>query len=391
MITSAKIHSTVYDRSARRWIVQFESPCGRQTAVAKHLVQATGFGSQKPYLPLMADEDVFKGISIHSAHYKNAVLLKEQGVKVNICQKMNPYPIFIPSQLTSLRPKSVLIIGSANTAFDIAQDCHAAGLQTTIVARSPTYIFPVEDACDKQCLGAYDSDIGVEATDRLLMTMPTWVGTHMLSGFLASRASQEPDRYAALARAGFPVIDSAHPDASLGHHLLERAGGHYVDMGGTALIAEGKVGVKAGVEPTGYTPSGLRFADGTTADADAVVWCTGFADKNARDTAAQILGAGTNGHGGREGQGVGDVLGPAEIAGRLDATWGVDEEGEIRGMWKRHLRVDNYWIMGGHTQQHRWYSRTVALQIKAELEGILPPAYRETAEAERDGEKDQAL
>ena len=56
----------------------------------------------------------------------------------------------------------------------------------------------------------------------------------------------------------------------------------------------------------------------------------------------------------------------------------IDSEGEVRGMWKRHLRMENYWVMGGYTQQHRWHSRTVALQIKAALEGILPPAYRKT-------------
>lgn len=47
-------------------------------------------------------------------------------------------------------------------------------------------------------------------------------------------------------------------------------------------------------------------------------------------------------------------------------------------MWKRHLHTANYWVMGGYTQQHRWYSRILAQQIKAALEGILPPAYRET-------------
>lgn len=72
------------------------------------------------------------------------------------------------------------------------------------------------------------------------------------------------------------------------------------------------------------------------------------------------------------------ILGAREIASRLDGTWGIDEEGEIRGMWKRHSRMDNFWIMGGFTSQHRWFSRTLALQIKAKLEGVLPPAYRET-------------
>ncbi len=74
----------------------------------------------------------------------------------------------------------------------------------------------------------------------------------------------------------------------------------------------------------------------------------------------------------------GSVLGPQDIAARMDATWGVDSEGEIRGVWKRHLRIDNIWTFGGSTPQQRFYSRFVALQIKAAVEGILPDAYRET-------------
>lgn len=48
----------------------------------------------------MANKDVFKGISIHSAQYKNAVLLRKKGVKVNISSENLPLSIFIPFQLT---------------------------------------------------------------------------------------------------------------------------------------------------------------------------------------------------------------------------------------------------------------------------------------------------
>lgn len=91
----------------------------------------------------------------------------------------------------------------------------------------------------------------------------------------------------------------------------------------------------------------------------------------------EILGAEPE-EGDREG-----VMGPGEIAEKLDPTWGVDVEGEVRAMWKRHRWVENYWTVGRHAQHHRWHSRTVALQIKAELEGILPPAYRETPEVRK--------
>ena len=329
VITSAEIIQTTQMQD-NRWQIKFQTPAGVFTVIAKQLVQATGIGSQKPYLPPMADQQLYKGISVHSSRYKNATQLTDQGAR------------------------SVLVVGSANTAFDVLEECHAAGLQTTMIARSPTYMVPIEYVCDKHSLGAYDS--GVSAADKQFLTLPTVVDSQFARGMFSHFASQEPDRYTALAQSGFPVIDSRDPTASLAHHLLERGGGHYVDTGATALLAQGKASFKAGVEPVAYTATGLRLSDSTTVAADAIVWCTGFADKDARDTAAEIF----------------------KTPLPLDATWGVDSEGEIRGMWKRHLRVEGFWVMGGFTQQHRWYSRLLALQIKAAVEGVLPPAYRET-------------
>ncbi|KUI69246.1 hypothetical protein VM1G_11621 [Cytospora mali] len=93
----------------------------------------------------MKDENLYAGLSLHSAQHRNAQLLKEHGVK------------------------SVAIIGSANTAFDIIQDCHNAGLKTTTVARSPTYIHPYGYVMDPHGTRAHDL-MPLEATDRLLNT-----------------------------------------------------------------------------------------------------------------------------------------------------------------------------------------------------------------------------
>ncbi|KAK3331625.1 hypothetical protein B0T19DRAFT_83881 [Cercophora scortea] len=351
MINSASITSTVYNPSTRRWTIHFQTPAGPCEAIAKHLVQATGIGSQKAYMPTMADKELYTGISLHSNDYGSAANLVSKGAK------------------------SVLVIGSANTAFDVIEDCHAAGLNTTMVARSPTLIVPVSYICDPRGMGIV-SVAGTEIGDRILATAPMVVDAHLGGGLMAFLASQEPDRYKTLAAAGFPVIDCAHPDANIMHNLAERAGGHYVDVGGTGVVADGSVGVKANVEPVGFTSTGLRFSDGSTVDADAVVWCTGFADMDGRGGVAEILGGGE-----QVSQGDQSLLGPREIAERVESTWGVDSEGEIRGVWKRQSRLENYWVAGGHAQHHRWHSRTLALQIKAALEGVLPEAYRGTPEA----------
>ncbi|CAI7589151.1 unnamed protein product [Penicillium palitans] len=346
------------DLASQRWIVKFQTPAGQRTAISKHVVMATGFGSQKMNIPSIAESHLYKEISIHSGQYKNAEKLKEKGAK------------------------SAIVIGSANTAFDILGDCHAAGLQTTMNVRSPTYMIPVEHLDHPASLGAYDA--GVERADNIFMTLPSFIDAQLARGLLANFASQEPDRYKALAATGFPVLDSTNPECALMQNLIERAGGHYVDVGGTKLLEEGKACIKANVEPVAYTATGLRFSDGSHVDVDAVIWCTGFADKNVRETAIEILGASasqvsSSSHDDKNGEANGtQKLGTREIAARIDATWGVDSEGEIRGLWKRQSRLDGFWVMGGYTQQHGWHSLTLALQIKAALEGVLPPAYLDT-------------
>jgi hypothetical protein len=147
------------------------------------------------------------------------------------------------------------------------------------------------------------------------------------------------------------------------HNLLERAGGHYVDMKGfcrgTDIVADGLVAVKSGVTPVSYTKDGLKLSDGSEVKADAILWCTGMDDRDARVTAAQTFGKG------------GDA-----IANKMDATWALDKEGEVRGLWKRQRDVKNFWVMGGFTSQQRYHSKTLALQLKAAVEGFLPEAYR---------------
>lgn len=360
-INSAKVLSTKYDGTVKQWTLTVQTPTGNRSITGKQLVQATGFGSQKPHLPQIADSHLYKGVSIHSTQFKSGRELKERGIKVSntpsICQiKERKQERANPSSI-----QTALVVGSANTAFDVLEDCHAAGLQTTMNVRSPTYIVPLSYVCDKMSLGAYD--LGVDFADRMLQTGPSAVDTQLAKGLFAMFGAKEPERYTALAKAGFPVLDSTHPDTDLMSNLLERAGGHYVDTDGTKLLAEGKAGIKAMVEPVAFTEDGLRFSDGSTLATDAVIWCTGFSDKCSPAVTAEVLGGGPEAE---------------DIAARLDATWGLDDEGELRGMWKRHPKVENYYTFGGFTSQHRFYSRITALQIKAALEGILPPAYRDT-------------
>lgn len=84
-IYSAKVLSTQYDANEKRWTLKVQTPSGEISVTSKHLVQATGVGSQKPYLPPAAitGREVYKGISVHSSQFKSAQELKARGVKVS--------------------------------------------------------------------------------------------------------------------------------------------------------------------------------------------------------------------------------------------------------------------------------------------------------------------
>jgi len=60
-----------------------------------------------------------------------------------------------------------------------------------------------------------------------------------------------------------------------------------------------------------------------------------------------------------------------QIANRVSPVWGFDEDGVMRNMWRRTSQ-DGLWLMGGAIIEARLNSRFLALEICADLEGLLP-------------------
>lgn len=123
--------------------------------------------------------------------------------------------------------------------------------------------------------------------------------------------------------------------------------GYYIDVGASQLIIDGKIKVKHGQEIAEVLPHGLKFADGTELEADEIIFATGY--QNMRTQARAIFGD--------------------KVADRLRDIWGFDETGEFRALC-RDSGHPGFWYHGGNLAICRYFSRVLALQIKAQLEGL---------------------
>ena len=71
---------------------------------------------------------------------------------------------------------------------------------------------------------------------------------------------------------------------------------------------------------------------------------------------------------------VADKVGKCWVLGSDTTTDPSPWEGELRNMWKP-TRQTALWFHGGNLAQSRHYSRYLALQLKARMEGIDTPVY----------------
>lgn len=83
----------------------------------------------------------------------------------------------------------------------------------------------------------YNSDVPTEYADMIQNTGPMAVGRLLAQMGLNGEASREPERFDALERAGFKT----ERYGDIMWQIYERMGGHYMDVGTSAKIANGQV------------------------------------------------------------------------------------------------------------------------------------------------------
>lgn len=322
----SSIEGAVWDKDSQRWTVTVKRtlPDGSletRTLHPRHIIQSTGH-SGKPNLPSISGMDKFQGHFLgHSSAFPGA---RPDGTG-----------------------KKAVVVGACNSAHDICQDYYEKGYQVTMVQRSSTCVVSSESICRINLAGMYEEG-GPPTADADLASWatPAEVLKAVHKELTKVQQVKDGEMLDGLRKAGF-AVDRGPDDCGLYLKYFQRGGGYYIDVGASQLIVDGKIRVKQGAEIVEVTAKGLRFSDGAEIEADEVVFATGY--QNMRTQARAIFGD--------------------QVADRLGSIWGFDEGGEFRALC-RPSGHPGFWFHGGNLAVCRYYSRVLALQIKAQLEGL---------------------
>ncbi|KAL2844163.1 hypothetical protein BJY01DRAFT_264058 [Aspergillus pseudoustus] len=287
-----------------------------------HVIQATGHSGEKN-LPLFKGVEAFQGRRVcHSAEFHGAEPANGEG-------------------------KKAVVVGSCNSAHDIAQDYYEKGYEVTMVQRSSTCVISSKAIVDIGLKGLYEEHgPPVEDSDLFLYSIPSEQFKAQQVRITALENEHDKELLEGLERAGFKV-DRGPDNAGLLMKYWQRGGGYTIEVGAGRLIVEGKIKVKQGQEIAEITATGVRFGDGSELHADEIVFATGY--QNMHTQTRQIFGD--------------------EVADRVASVWGLDEEGEFRTMWQR-TGHPGFWFMGGNLALCRYFSRLLALQILGIEQGL---------------------
>jgi len=336
--TGSTVQSASFD--GETWTVQVDHAGEPTTLHPAQLVFATGaYGP--PRRPDWPGQDAFQGQLLHSSDY-------HQG--------------------RDFAGKRCVVVGAASSAHDVAVDLWEAGAEVTMLQRTPTTVVRSETLME---LGfdIYSEDavargIPVERADLIGAATPYALFAEGQKRLYQTIRARDAAFYDRLVASGF-AIDFGEDETGLMMKALRTASGYYIDVGASELIASGQIGVVSGAGVARMLPDGVELTDGRKVRADVVIACTGYQSMN--EAVAGIVS-----------RGMADAVGPC---------WGLGSGvrgdpgpylGELRNMWKPTAQ-EALWFHGGNLALSRFYSRVLALQIKARMEGVPTPVFARPA------------
>lgn len=108
---SSNVEECNFDESTREWTMKVNHNGRQRTLIGNHIVLAIGSGGSRPLMPHYPGMENFKGRVIHSVQWQNAKQWKG---------------------------KKAIVVGTANTGHDMAENLEGAGADVTMVQRERT-------------------------------------------------------------------------------------------------------------------------------------------------------------------------------------------------------------------------------------------------------------
>jgi putative flavoprotein involved in K+ transport len=333
--SSTTCRSASFEEKKGEWTVVVERDGRDVTLTPKQLVIATGM-SGFPEIPSFPGADRFKGKQHHSSQHRGG---------------------------EGWTGKKCVVVGSNNSAHDIAADLWEHGADVTLLQRSPTLVVRADTLARNRPLyseEAVASGITTEIADLTTASMPYAALPTVAQPVMARIRQEDADFYARLEKAGFKLT-FGEDNTGIGPMYVRRGSGYYIDVGASELIADGRIKLKSGIEIERLTEDSVVLNDGSELKADLVVYATGYGSMN--QWAAKLISP--------------------EVADKVGKCWGLGSgtakdpgpwEGELRNMWKPTAQ-ENLWFHGGNLMQSRLYSIFLSLQLKARMEGLPTPVY----------------
>jgi putative flavoprotein involved in K+ transport len=335
--TSTTAKKASYDAAAQEWAVTVEKGGEEIVLRPRHLVFSTGMSS-KPYRPHFAGMERFKGEQHHSSQH--------------------PGP-------DAYRGRKVVIIGSNNSAHDIAAALWENDADVTMVQRSTTHVVRSDTLMEIGLGPLYSEEaarkgITTQKADMTFASIPYRIMHEVQIPLVEQMRERDAQFYADLEKSGF-MLDFGPDQSGITMYYLRRGSGYYIDIGASQLIIDGQIKLKTGSGVREITETSVILDDGAELPADLIVYATGYGSMNG--WAADLISQ--------------------EVADRVGKVWGLGSdtpkdpgpwEGEQRNMWKP-TQQEALWFHGGNLHQSRHYSLYLALQLKARMEGIPTPVY----------------
>ena len=323
--TNTELKDARFDESTGMWAADVVRNGQRTTLNSTHLVMALGL-SGFPNVPTFRGSDTFEGPQMHSSAYKGGAAFAGQ---------------------------DVVVVGANNSAHDIASDLVRFDARPVMVQRSSTLVVDQVDYCER-LLGPLYSEAAIQrgiTTDKadiLQASMPLRLLESAHRKLWDGIREDRKDFYGRLNTAGFS-LDFAEDGTGLGMKYRRTASGYYIDVGGAAMVMDGRIGIRSGHGIGHVSERALHLENAEALKADAIVYATGYGDMT--DWVAALI--------------------DADTAARVGPCWGYGSGtkgdpgpwiGELRNMWVETAQR-GLWFTGGNLSQARYFSRLLALQL----------------------------